>query len=256
LAVNDYKLLPYGEGLVFDSTNNLCLGRLAMNWEIEPTTEIVKLPYAHVKGSLSVEVNEEWKVRAKFRELTPQWLAKMTGNSVATGALYYNKANITASTTTITLPSYGTGVVEVVGIKYLGAGTDRIIGGTAVADTTLTIGGTGNSVLTMHASDAGNGGSWEVAYYYADTAATDGKIIISPTAFPGEVRLLLPIAQLNAKTGAKTYHVVDAQRCRPVKKPKIGGDVQKFHEFDVEYDVINESSGDLVYYCNGYNPTH
>lgn len=253
MAANDRKGLMFGRGLVMDATNNLCLGEFATNWEAEAETTIERLKFAHVKGSMPVEIDENWKFRAKFREITPAWLAAATGNSVATGALYYNLANFTASTTTITLSPAGTGVEEIVLLKYIAGDTYRTIAGSAVQDVSLSRSG---ATLTMHNSDAGNAGVWQVGYFYADTAATDGKIVISPTAFPSRIRLLAPFAWRNPVTGTITYGVLDSQKAVCTKKPKLGGNIQEFHEQDIEFDLVNVASNDLIFYTNGYNPTY
>jgi len=253
MAVNDRKGLSFGRGLVFDATNNLCLGEFATNWEAEPETTIERLKFAHVKGSLPVEIDENWKFRAKFRELTPALFAMMTGNSVATGALYYNIANFTASTLAITLTPIGTGVDEVLYMKLISADTYRTIAGSAVQDVSATRSG---ATITLAASDAGTNGVFQIAYLYADTAATDGKIVISPTTFPSRIRLVAPFAWRNPVSGAVTYGVLDSAKAVCTKKPKLGGNVQEFAEHDVEFDLINSAANDLIFYTNGYNPTY
>lgn len=254
MAVNDLKGISYAQGLVFNITDRICLGTIDAGWRLKPTQRNVELPFAHVNGSVMVPFPGSAELVCRFRQMTAQWLSALTGNSVATGALYYKKASFTASTTTITLTPVGTGVVDVIDITYMGDGTKRIIGGATVAGTTLT---RSSATLTMHASDAGNGGVWEIVYLYADTAASDSKIIMSPTAFPGEVRLLLPQARVNNKTGAVEYEILDAQRCMPKVLPELGGlTPQEFLEFEMTFHVVNENSGDLVWYCNGYNPTY
>lgn len=253
MAANDRKLLSFGRGLVFDATNRICLGEFSSMWEAEPVTTIERLKYAHVKGSLPIETDEQWIFRAKFRELTPALLAKATGGAVATGALYYNLVNLTASSTTLTITPAGTGVVDVVHLYYISGDTYRTIAGSAVQDVSVSRSG---ATCTLHASDAGVGGTFQVGYLYADTAAADGKIVIDPTAFPSRFRLLAPFAMRNPKTGAMSYGVLDAQKAQWIKKPKLGGNVQEFAEHEVEFELINTASNDLIYYPNGYNPSY
>lgn len=258
MAKNDRKLLQYGIGLVYNVTSGLCLGEFAADWKIIPELKVDDIPFAHVFDDGAVPIGRRFRVQATLQELTPQWLADFTGCALANGGKFYLKENVTSSAGTITLTKGAGGTEGFVGIascKHIASDTYRVEDSSAVANVSFTRSG---KTLTLHGSDIGlNGEVFEVAYFYTDSATTDGKMVIDPTLIPGQVALLLPWAYVNPKTGAISHYVVwDCTKCVFTKLPEIGGAVQGRHSMQFEARVIVQSAGDLVVYWNGYNPTY
>ena len=238
---------------MFDATTYQCAGRLAQASVFEMELASEKIKYADRIGSLTLPTESNYRIQATLKELTPGWITRFSGGSLATGGEFYKRETITRSGNTLTLTNGSGGTEGGLLILDVTDTTNRTarkkVGSSPAANDSYTLSG---KVLTLHASDSGT--TFDITYIYTDSATTDGKIVVPSQVFPGQCRILLAHQLLNTSTGAVTYEVVDCAKCQPIGKLPLGGDSQKLVDIPIEFDVMNEVDGDIVIYPNGYNP--